>query len=57
VANYIAQHVLNHVKVSVDGVYDVYEYLDEKRAALEKWAGYLAELKDREMRPELVRTI
>lgn len=26
--------------------YDLHEYVDEKREALERWAGYLAQLRD-----------
>jgi len=43
----VAELVINHVKDKLEGTYDVYEYLTEKREALELWAGYLAELKRR----------
>jgi integrase len=38
---HIAERVLNHVQERIAGTYDRHEYLDEKRAALEKWAGHL----------------
>lgn len=38
---HIAERVLNHVQEKLAGTYDVYEYLDEKRAALNKWAEHL----------------
>jgi hypothetical protein len=33
-----------HVKPGVQRVYDLYEYFDEKREALELWAGYLRQI-------------
>lgn len=42
---HIAERVLNHVQPGVAGVYDRFAYLDEKRAALEKWAEYLETLR------------
>ena len=36
--------VLAHVKPGIQRVYDVYEYLDEKREALELWAGALRQI-------------
>jgi integrase len=39
---HISERVLNHVQHGIAGVYDRAEYLDEKRAALEKWAEYLS---------------
>jgi integrase len=38
--------VLAHVKPGIQRVYDVYEYFDEKREALELWAGALRQLVD-----------
>ncbi|HEY1891978.1 MAG TPA: tyrosine-type recombinase/integrase [Steroidobacteraceae bacterium] len=38
---HIAERVLNHVQPGVAGVYDRFAYLEEKRAALEKWASHL----------------
>jgi integrase len=43
----VAELVINHVKEKLEGTYDVYEYLTEKREALESWAAYLRELKRR----------
>jgi len=42
----IAERVLNHARERMEATYDVHEYLDEKRQALEKWANYLADLRD-----------
>jgi integrase len=42
----IAERVLNHARERMEATYDVHEYLDEKRQALEKWAKYLADLRD-----------
>jgi hypothetical protein len=36
--------VLNHADNSVTGIYDRYEYLAEKREALERWALYVSNL-------------
>jgi hypothetical protein len=30
----------------IEATYDVHEYVDEKREALERWTKYLAELRD-----------
>ena len=38
---HIAERVLNHAQPGVAGIYDRHTYLDEKRAALEKWATHL----------------
>ena len=38
---HIAERVLNHAQPGVAGVYDRHTYLDEKRAALEKWAAHV----------------
>jgi integrase len=42
---HVAERVLNHVQPGIEGVYDRYEYLEEKREALDKWAAYLEGLK------------
>jgi len=42
----IAERVLNHARERIEATYDVHEYVDEKREALEKWATYLTELRD-----------
>jgi hypothetical protein len=36
--------VLNHSDRSVTGIYDRFEYLDEKREALESWSRYIAKI-------------
>jgi integrase len=41
---HIAERVLNHVQPGIAGVYDRFAYLDEKRAALVKWAEHLQAL-------------
>ncbi len=41
---HIAERVLNHVQDKIPATYDVHDYLDEKRDALDKWARFLAEL-------------
>ena len=40
----VAEAVLAHVKPGIRGVYDRYEYLDEKRDALELWAARLRDI-------------
>lgn len=40
-SRFIQKRILNHADGEVTGIYDRYEYLPEKRDALEKWAGYL----------------
>jgi integrase len=42
----IKERVINHSMSTVEGTYDLWEYVDEKRAALEKWERYLKELRD-----------
>ena len=49
VSKHIAERVLNHSKDVIEGTYDLYEYLDEKRVALNAWAQRLAKL--RQLRP------
>jgi len=44
----VAERVLNHAREAMEATYDVHHYIDEKRAALEKWAKYLADLRDAE---------
>lgn len=41
---HIAERVLNHVQPGAAGIYDRFTYLDEKRAALDKWAAHLGNL-------------
>ena len=42
----IAERVLNHARERIEATYDVHDYIDEKRAALEKWAKHLRDLSD-----------
>ena len=42
---HIAERVLSHKQRGVIGVYDRYQYLDEKRKALEMWAKQVEGLK------------
>jgi integrase len=42
---HIAERVLNHAQSGVEAVYDVHEYLDEKREALQMWAEHLEALR------------
>lgn len=45
VAPHVAERVLNHAQPGVEGVYDRHAYLDEKRDALDRWAGHVATLR------------
>jgi integrase len=38
---HIAERVLNHAQERIAGTYDVHDYLDERRAALDRWADHL----------------
>lgn len=38
---HIAERVLNHAQEKIPGTYDVHDYLEEKREALDKWAAHL----------------
>jgi integrase len=51
---HIAERVLGHAQEKIAATYDVHDYLDEKRAALEKWAKYLANIRSKS--PEALRT-
>jgi len=42
---HIAERVLNHAQERIAGTYDRFEYLAEKREALEKWARHLEGLR------------
>ena len=44
VSRFVIARVLNHADRTVTGIYDRYEYLEEKRKALEGWGEYLAGL-------------
>lgn len=41
----IAERVLNHARERMEATYDVHDYVEEKREALDKWAQYLAGLR------------
>ena len=41
---HIAERVLNHAQEKIPGTYDVHDYAEEKRAALEAWAAHLEKL-------------
>ena len=43
IAPHIAERVLNHAQEKIPGTYDLHDYLDEKREALEKWAKTVCE--------------
>jgi len=42
---HVAERVLNHAQETIAGIYDRHAYMDEKRAALEKWAAHLEALR------------
>lgn len=44
VAPHVAERVLNHAQDEIASIYDRYDYLEEKRAALDLWANHLAGL-------------
>jgi integrase len=44
ISRFIIARVLNHADRTVTGIYDRYEYVDEKRHALEAWGQYLENL-------------
>ena len=44
---HIAERVVNHVQDEMQEVYDLHDYLEEKRAALEKWEAHLPRLATR----------
>ena len=53
VTPFIAERVINHSKDILQETYDLWEYFDEKRAALERWEGYLLSLRSGiRVRPE-----
>ena len=37
----VREAVLNHLEAGVEGTYDRYDYFDEKKVALERWATYV----------------
>ena len=50
----VLSKVLNHVDRSVTGIYDTHRYVDEKRAALERWGRRLEEIISGETAPAKV---
>ena len=44
VDRFLLQRVMNHTDASVTKIYDRYNYLDEKREALQKWADRLDDI-------------
>jgi integrase len=46
VAVSVAERVLNHARDRIEATYDVHDYIEEKRTALEKWAAHLQQLLD-----------
>jgi integrase len=42
----VAERVLNHARDKIHEAYDLHDYLDEKREALDKWEQYLKSLRD-----------
>ena len=42
VDRFVAERALNHKVRDVEGVYNQYDYFEERRAALERWAKWLA---------------
>jgi integrase len=45
VPRHVAERVLNHKQETIEAAYDKHDYLDEQRAALEKWAHHLNHLR------------
>ena len=43
---HIAERVLGHAQEKIAGTYDLHDYLDEKREALNKWAQHLRKISD-----------
>lgn len=41
---FVAERVINHSKDALEETYDLWEYFEEKRAALERWERYLLSL-------------
>ena len=44
VDRFLLQRVMNHTDTSVTKIYDRYNYLDEKREALQQWADRLDDI-------------
>ena len=47
---FIARQVLNHKQPGVDGIYDLHDYLKEKRRALRRWTNHAVHLRARASR-------
>jgi integrase len=47
---HIGKLVLNHKRDDLDETYDQFEYMDQKRDALDKWAAYLTEQREQALR-------
>lgn len=45
IPSHVAERLLNHNKEPIEGTYNLYEYLAEKRLALERWEMRLSQLK------------
>jgi hypothetical protein len=52
-AQEVAEAVLAHARPGIVGTYDRWQYLEEKRAALEAWSRFLADL----IRPQPLETV
>ena len=46
VAPFIGERVINHSKDVLEETYDLWDYFDEKRGALERLENYLVQLRD-----------
>jgi hypothetical protein len=44
ISRFLADKITNHADASVGGIYDRYEYKNEKRDALTRWDARLAEI-------------
>ncbi|EQD80056.1 hypothetical protein B1A_01290, partial [mine drainage metagenome] len=44
----VAERILSHKQRGVEAVYDRWQYLPEKREALEKWTDFVLKLRDAE---------
>ena len=44
VRKHISERALNHSVGEIEGIYDLYEYIKEKRAALKRWEKQLRKL-------------
>lgn len=51
ISRFIQDRVLNHKDRTIGATYDIYEYADEKRSALERWSAALAVVIEGEQAP------